>query len=145
MMTFLLTLRGWELASVVSFAYTALVAAFIRTGLPSAARLRAVGGSVAGLLLTVASAMARFHPLLHGWLMPPVLLLLGYWTSGLLFVAPMRDVEKMFAFVDRLVHVRNFGSWAPSIVAEFLEFSYAAVFALVPIALALHLNFSAAP
>ncbi len=144
-MKFLLTLREWELASVVSFAYTALVAAFIRTALPSAARLRAVCGSVAGLLLTVASAMARFHPLLHGWLMPPVLLLLGYWTSGLLFVAPMRHVEQMFAFVDRLVHVRRVGARAPASVAEFLELSYAAVFALVPIALALHLNLSAVP
>jgi hypothetical protein len=145
MMKLLLSLRGWELASVISFAYTALVAAVFRSGLPRAVRLRAVGGSVAGLLLTAASAMVAFHRLLHGWLLPPALLLLAYWTSGLLFVAPMRDVEKMFAFVDRLVHVRNFGSWAPSSVAEFLEFSYAAVFALVPIALALHLNFAAAP
>ncbi|MFL6279226.1 MAG: phosphatase PAP2 family protein [Vicinamibacterales bacterium] len=145
MMTSLLTLRGWELASLVSFVYTALVAAFIRTALPSSARVRAIGGSVAGLLLTAASAMAPFHPLLHGWLMPPVLLLLGYWTSGLLFVAPMRHIEKMFALVDRLVHVRTFGSHAPASVAEFLEFSYAAVFALIPIALALHVNLSAAP
>src|SRR3954470_23195708 len=120
MMGILLTLRGWELASVVAFVYTALVAAFIRTGLPSAARVRAVGGSVAGLLLTAASAMAPFHPLLHGWLLPPALLLLGYWTSGLLFVAPMRHIERMFAVVDRLVHVRRLGARAPASVAEFL-------------------------
>lgn len=144
-MSFLLTLRGWELASVVAFVYTAVVAAFIRTGLPPAARLRAVGGSAAGLLLTIASATAPFHPLLHGWLLPPALLLLGYWTSGLLFVAPMTQIEKMFALIDRLVHVRMFGSLAPASVAEFLEFSYAAVFALIPIALALHLKFSEAP
>jgi membrane-associated phospholipid phosphatase len=145
MMKFLLTLRGWELASVVSFTYTAVVAAFIRTPLSSSARVRAIGGSVAGLLLTAASSIAPFHPLLHGWLMPPVLLLLAYWTSGLLFVAPMRHIERMFAFVDRFVHVRRFGARAPASVAEFLEFSYAAVFALIPIALALHLNHATAP
>ena len=77
-MSLLLALRGWELASAVSFVYTAVVAAFIRTGLPPRARLRAVGGSVAGLLLTTASAIAPFHPLLHWWLLPPALLLLGY-------------------------------------------------------------------
>jgi membrane-associated phospholipid phosphatase len=144
MMGFLLALRGWELASVISFVYTA-VAALIRRGLPSSARIRAVGGSVAGLLLTVASAMAPFHPLLHGWLLPPALLLLAYWTSGLLFVAPMKQIEKLFAVVDRLVDVRRVGALAPVTVAEFLEFSYAAVFVLIPVALALHLTLSPAP
>ncbi|HEU4936543.1 MAG TPA: phosphatase PAP2 family protein [Vicinamibacterales bacterium] len=145
MMRFLLTLRGWELASLVSFVYTALVAAFFRRGLPPSTRIRAVGGSVAGLLLTAASALAPFHLLLHGWLLPPALLLLGYWTSGLLFVAPMKQIEKLFALVDRLVDVRRVGSLAPVTVAEFLEFSYAAVFVLIPVALALHLALSPAP
>ena len=99
-------LRGWELASVIAFAYTAIVAACIRNGLSATARLRAIGGCVAGLLLTVASAMAPYHAVLHAWLLPPALLLLGYWTSGLLFVAPMKRIEKAFAFIDRLVHVR---------------------------------------
>jgi membrane-associated phospholipid phosphatase len=145
MMRFLLALRGWELASVISFVYTALVAAFFRRGLSRSARIRAVGGSVAALLLTVASAIAPVHPLLHGWLFPPALLLLSYWTSGLLFVAPMKQVERLFAFVDRLVKVRRVGSLAPASLAEFLEFSYAAVFALIPIALGLHLTLSPAP
>jgi membrane-associated phospholipid phosphatase len=144
-MRFVLALRGWELASVISFVYTAIVAALLPRGLPSSARIRAVGGSVAGLLLTVASAMAPFHPLLHGWLLPPGLLLLGYWTSGLLFVAPMKQIEKLFAVVDRLVDVRRVGALAPVTVAEFLEFSYAAVFVLIPVALALHLTLSPAP
>ena len=144
-MTFLLALRAWELASVISFVYTALIAAFFRRGLASSVRIRAVGGSVAGLLLTAASAMAPLNPLLHGWVLPPALLLLGYWTSGLLFVAPMRRIEKLFAFVDRLVAVRRVGSLTPVTIAEFLEFSYAAVFALIPIALGLHLMFSPAP
>jgi len=138
-------LRGWELASAISFVYTALVAGFFRNGLTPCARARAVGGSFAGVLLTAASVIAPFHPLLHGWLLPPALLILGYWTSGLLFVAPMKRIEELFAFVDRLVDVRRLGSRAPVGVAEFLEFSYAAVFALIPTALTLHLTLSPKP
>jgi len=139
-----LTLRGWEVASVLSFVYTA-VAALIRPRLPRAGRVRALGGSVAGLLLTTASALAPFHPLLHYWLLPPALLLLGYWTSGLLFVAPMKPIEKLFTAIDRVARVRTFAALSPTSVANVLEFYYVAVFALVPIALALHLNLSAAP
>jgi hypothetical protein len=120
-MRFVLALRGWELASVISFVYTAIVAALLPRGLPSSARIRAVGGSVAGLLLTVASAMAPFHPLLHGWLLPPGLLLLGYWTSGLLFVAPMKQIEKLFAVVDRLVDVRRVGALAAALLVSNLR------------------------
>jgi membrane-associated phospholipid phosphatase len=144
-MSLLLALRGWELASAVSFVYTAVVAAFIRTGLPPRTRLRAVGGAVAGLLLTTASATAPFHPLLHWWLLPPALLLLGYWTSGLLFVAPMKPIERLFTAIDRFARVRQVASRSSPGVANVLEFYYVAVFALVPIALALHLNLSAAP
>lgn len=143
-MRVLVPLRPWEIASVLLFVYTSVVA-FFRKGLPPGVRMRAVGGSVAGLLLTVASDLAPFHPLLHQWSLPPALLFLGYWTSGLLFVAPMKGIERTFALIDRLVHVRRVGSLAPAGLAEFLEFSYAAVFALIPIALILHLNFSASP
>jgi membrane-associated phospholipid phosphatase len=144
-MNVLLSLRGWELASVISFIYMAVVAACLRRGLTPTARVRAVGGAVAGLLLTAASAMAPYHPILHRWLLPPALLLLGYWTSGLLFVAPMKRIETLFAFVDRIVRVRGVGAKAPVSLAEFLEFMYAAVFALIPIALALHLQFAQVP
>jgi membrane-associated phospholipid phosphatase len=73
------------------------------------------------------------------------LLLLAYWTTGLLFVAPMRRIERAFACFDRLVRIRTLGDRTPNGVAEFLEFAYAAVFALIPIALALHLNLSPRP
>ena len=144
-MTVLFSLRGWELASIVAFFYTAVVAAFLRRGLTPTSRMRAVGGSAAGLLLTAASAIAPYNPILHGWLLPPVLLFLGYWTSGLLFVAPMKRIETLFAFVDRMVRVRGVGAKAPVSLAEFLEFMYAAVFVLIPIALALHVEFARIP
>src|SRR5689334_21593596 len=123
----LLTLRGWEIASIISFLYTAIEAAVFRNGLSSTSRIRASGGSVAGLFLTVASAMAPYNAFLHGWLLPPLLLFLGYWTSGLLFVAPMKRVETLFAMVDRLVRVRGVGARTPVSLAEFLEVSYASV------------------
>jgi len=137
--------RGWELAGAISFAYTAVVAASIRNGLTATARLRAIGGSFAGLLLTAASAIAPYHAVFHTWLLPPALLLVSYWTSGLLFVAPTTHIERAFAFIDRVLCVRQVGARAPRGVAEFLEFSYAAVFALIPIALALHLTLSTPP
>ena len=144
-MTVFMTLRGWEIASLISFLYTAVVAAGLRKGLSRVSRMRAVGGSVAGLLLTAASAVAPYQPFLHGWLLPPLLLFLGYWTSGLLFVAPMKRIETLFALVDRIFRVRGVGATAPVRLAEFLEFMYAAVFVLVPIALVLHLEFARTP
>jgi len=144
-MSVLLSLRGWELASLISFLYIAVVAAFLRQGLSPTSRMRAVGGAAAGLLLTIASAMAPYHPILHGLLLPPALLFLGYWTSGLLFVAPMKRIETLFACVDRIVHVRGVGAKAPVSLAEFLEIMYAGVFVLIPIALALHVQFARTP
>ena len=65
-------LRGWEVASLVSFAYAALTAAVLKQGLTSAVRFRAVGASVAGLALTAASLIAPTNVVLHGWLIPSV-------------------------------------------------------------------------
>jgi len=35
------------------------------------------------------------------WILPPVILLIGYWTSGLLFVRPMPRTESALAAIDR--------------------------------------------
>ena len=139
-----LALRNWELASGVLFAYTAILAAILPR-LPPGIRARAVGGSAAGIVVTSASVLAPSDVLLHGWLLPPLLLLLAYWTSGLLFTAPMRRAERALLHVDRVLRVRVISSAAPRWIAEFLELSYAAVYALIPIALALHLRFTASP
>jgi membrane-associated phospholipid phosphatase len=86
-----------------------------------------------------------FHVLLHGWLLPPLLLLLAYWTSGLLFTAPMPRAEQALRQIDHVLRVRAISSGMPRGIAELLEFSYAAVYALIPIALALQLQFTAPP
>jgi membrane-associated phospholipid phosphatase len=76
---------------------------------------------------------------------PPLLLFLFYWTTGLLFVAPMAGVEKVFLQIDRDLHIRELSSRTPAWLVEILEFAYAGVFGLIPIALALHLSFATAP
>lgn len=139
-----LALRNWEIASVVLFAYIAILAAILR-GLAPGTRARAIGGSAAGISLTAASILAPPAVVLHGWVLPPLLLYLGYWTSGLLFIAPMPRAEQALLQIDRLLRVRAISSAAPRWTAELLEFSYAAVYALIPIALVLHLQFTAAP
>jgi len=139
------TLRGWEVASLISFAYAALTAAVLKRGLTSAVRFRAVGASIAGLAVTVASFVAPANVVLHSWVFPPVLLLLFYWTTGLLFVAPMERVEAAFVGIDRALHVRDLSARTPKWLVETLEAAYAGVYGLIPIALVLYLCFATAP
>jgi len=137
-------LRNWEIASVVLFAYTAALAAILR-GLAPRIRARVFAGSGAGLVVVAVSAFTPSNVFLRGWLLPPILLLLAYWTSGLLFTAPMPLAERVLLEIDRVFRVRAISSIAPRWTAEFLEFSYAAVYALIPIALVLHRMFTASP
>lgn len=137
-------LRNWEIASVVLFAYTAILAAVLR-GLAPDSRRRTLAGSGAGIVVTAASVLTPSNMFLHGWLLPPLLLLLAYWTSGLLFTAPMPRAEHALFQIDRLLQVRAISSALPRWIAELLELSYAAVYALVPIALILHVRFTAHP
>ena len=126
------------------FAYTAILAAILPR-LPAGVRARALGGSAAGVVVTGTSVLVASPGLVHGWLLPPLLLLLAYWTSGLLFTAPMPRAEQALRQIDHVLRVRTISSGTPRWLAELLEFSYAAVYALIPIALAFHLQFTAAP
>jgi hypothetical protein len=139
-----LALRNWEIASCAMFFYTAILAAILR-GLAPGIRARAFAGSGAGLVVTFASVLTPSNVFLHGWLLPPLLLLLAYWTSGLLFTAPMPRVEQALLQIDRVLRVSAISSAAPRWIAELLELSYAAVYALIPIALAVHRWFTASP
>lgn len=138
-------LRGWEGASLIAFFYAAVVAAFLRPGLSASVRFRATGASIAGIGLTAASIVAPPNVVLHAWVLPPVLLLLFYWTTGLLFVSPMTAVEDAFLRIDRALRIRDLGAHTPKWLVEILELAYAGVYGLIPIALALHLRLAAAP
>ena len=122
----------WQLASGAFFLYVALVVLWRRGD-----RLRdrkAIAGAVAGLLLTLVSTLADL-PLLATWIWPPLLLLVAYWSSGLLFVAPRPRQEAGLRWLDDRVGVREAARRTPRALAEILEAAYAGVYLLIPLAL----------
>lgn len=135
-------MTSWQTPSAVFFVYVALVAA-LHPRVPPSRRRLAVAGSVAAVIATAGAA--RLPAVLNDWVIPPLLLLMAYWTSGLLFVAPMPRVEWALLRIDGALRVRQVAAASPRIVAELLEVAYAAVYPVVPIALLVHVTTSAAP
>jgi hypothetical protein len=133
----------WASASVPYFLYVAAVAVVLR-GLRPLARLRACAGAAVGLLLAILGARTDAF-----WLqlvvLPPMTLLVAYWCSGFLWVAPMERIEDFFIRSDRLLHVPQAAARLPRAVSELLELAYAGVYPLIPIALALHLSYASQP
>ena len=137
-------LRAWEAASGAFFLYTAAVAALPRR-LTHRRRIRAIGAAAGAFGLVCVSTALPALPIIHDWLLPPVLLLVAYWTSGLLFVAPMPAVERLLLRVDAAARVRRIAAAVPRGIAECLECAYAAVYLLIPIAYVIHLWLTPAP
>lgn len=137
-------MRGWELASLIFFGYIAALAM-----LPWGRRLRRRGlllaGAALGLILTVFAIGAPHVPIAHDWFLPPVLLLLGYWTSGLLFVAPIDWQECALLRPDQWLRIPEIAHRLPGIVATALELAYVGVYPLVGIAFIIHVLHSPAP
>ena len=130
-------MRAWIVASLVFFVYVLAVAPLV-PGLARRARMLAAVGSFAGLAIAAGAHFAPPTPLLHEWLIPPVLLLLGYWTSGLLFAAPMARVETALWAMDTWLNVEPAARATPRWLADVLEAAYAGVYLLVPLALMIH-------
>ena len=74
------------------------------------------------------------------WVFPPAALLIGYWTSGLLFVAPMPGAERWLAEVDGRLRIREVAARMPRLLVELLELAYAGIYPLIPLALCLALG-----
>jgi PAP2 superfamily len=123
----------WEAGSAVFFAYLAITA-LVRGG-RRGARGTALVASAAGLLLRVESARVTSIPVLHVWLLPPILLLTAYWGTGALFVAPMPTVERRLRGLDRALGLRSMAARLPRPVAEALEIAYSGVYPAIPVAL----------
>ena len=125
----------WQVAGVVFFTYVVLVA-LLRSPRP-----RSVGRIVAvaalGVLIVAASAMPGQPPGLKVWIWPPLTLLVAYWSSGMLFVAPSPPQEAGLRWLDDRLAIREMSRRIPRPVAEVLEAAYAGVYLLVPIALVL--------
>ena len=135
-------MRLWQLASVAFFVYVMVLSA-TRSGAHRAARKALVAGT-GGLLATWASS-ATDSRLLTEWIWPPALLLIAYWSSGLLFIAPRAGQEAALQSLDDRLHVRDFATRTPRALAEILEIAYAGVYLLIPLALAAHLAFAVSP
>jgi hypothetical protein len=130
-------------ASLVYFIYVAVVAVLLPR-LPSRARWRAAGVALGGLLLTTVTASTTGF-WLRDVVLPPALLLVAYWASGLLWTAPMPRIEARLAAIDRRLRIPERCATTPRALCEFLEFAYVGVYPLIPVALILHLAYDPAP
>ena len=137
-------MRVWIAASLAFFSYV-LAVTTVMPGLTRRARILAALGSFVGLAIPLAAHAAPPTPLVHDWLAPPVLLLLGYWTSGLLFTAPMPRAEAALSAMDRLLDVEPAARATPRWLADVLEAAYVGVYVLVPLALVIHVAWADQP
>ncbi|CAN5821576.1 hypothetical protein BH24ACI4_BH24ACI4_11350 [soil metagenome] len=137
-------MRLWVAAGGVFFLYVAACAVLV-PGLSSARRFSAAAVSVLGIAVVLFLHLLPHHVLVHEWAFPPILLLLAYRASGLLFVAPMPAIERALWDVDRRLQVDARAARLPRPFAELLELAYLGVYPLIPLSLAIHLLGSPSP
>jgi membrane-associated phospholipid phosphatase len=135
-------MQTWQLASAAFFLYVAAVSWWQGLSRPRA-RL-ALAGAAGGLTVLVLSRAVE-SPALSLWIWPPLLLLIGYWASGLLFVAPGPSQEAALGWLDDRLDVRSTARRVPRPLAETLEAAYAGVYLLIPLALMVRLASFSAP
>lgn len=135
-------MRLWQLASAAFLLYVAAISMW--QGLSRRAARQALAGAVCGLIV-VTLADAVESPALSVWIWPPLLLLIGYWSSGRLFVAARPAHEAALIWLDDRLDVRAVARNLPRAVVETLEAAYAGVYLLIPVALAIRLAWFAAP
>ena len=126
---------NWAAGSLVFFVYLALVAD-LRRGVGVRARHVVWAGSALGAAIAVASVRLPPQGIANTWILPPALLLIGYWTSGLLFVRPAPRAERLLLWLDDRLGVARLASAMPQALAELFELAYAGVYPMIPIALA---------
>jgi hypothetical protein len=137
-------MRLWEAASVIFFLAVVIVSPVVlRAGV--ARMIKVIAGAVTGLLVTFAIATIPYSPVLHDWFGPPALLLMGYWISGWLFVAPRARQERMLLAIDHRLNILPIARRLPRVLAELLEVSYIGIYPLIPIALVAHLTLTPNP
>lgn len=123
----------WAIAGVLYFAYIAAVALVRRPA--EGGRRRALTWCVVGSAICATTAWtASFW--LRAALLPPLALLASYWSSGALWIGPMERVERFLIRSDDRLQVPRIAAAMPRSLVEFQEVSYAAVYPLIPLALA---------
>jgi membrane-associated phospholipid phosphatase len=141
---FLPSFNMWTTASIWFFGYVGVLACAL-PGVHARKRARAVAGTLVGLVTVAAAACAPAGSVLRDWVLPPAALLIAYWTTGLLFTAPMPRAERFLVGLDRRADVRGVAARTPRWLAELLEVAYVGVYPIVPIGLALFLAFDPRP
>jgi len=127
-------LADWIRWSLVFFAYVALVAG-LRPGVTRRARIRVWGGAAIGGGLAVAASRLPPGGIANVWVLPPLILLIGYWTSGLLFVRPMPRLERGLVALDANLRVAAMAARCPRLLAEYLELAYSGIYVTIVLAL----------
>ena len=127
-------MQTWQAATAVFLAYVAIIAVLPR-GLSRERRGTALAGAAIGGAVLAASTALAPDGIANTWVLPAALLLIGYWTSGLLFVAPMPVVERALADLDRALRIQAIAARCPRLLVELFEFAYAGVYLLIPVAL----------
>jgi membrane-associated phospholipid phosphatase len=130
----LTTVLRWPLAGLAFFAYLALMAEF-QPRVSARARIRVWAGAALGAAGAIAALRLPADAVANVWILPPALLLLGYWTSGLLFVEPMPAAERRLVAIDRALRIQAIASHAPRVAAEALELAYVGIYPLILAAL----------
>jgi membrane-associated phospholipid phosphatase len=133
----------WPPVSIVFFIYVALLVLLL-PNLNRRRRLQALAGTAVGLLLTITSQVAP-NRVANDWALPPAVLLVAYWTSGLLYRAPMPRVERLLLRIDERLRIRSAAAAMPREIAELLEVAYFAVYPVIPAALVIHVMTSETP
>lgn len=135
-----MTLLLWHQASLAFFAYLLVILTVRR---PWTARSsRAFAGILAGAAVVFGAASVDQPAVLGDWIWPPMVLLIAYWTSGLLFVRPSPSQERALMRFDDRLRIRELARSTPRAVAELLEIAYVGVYPLIPLALIVQRTFA---
>jgi hypothetical protein len=136
----------WEWIAVGYYAYLLLLALAIKRF--ARARTAAFAGTVACLVVIGTQTVSRLGPLPNqltfALLIPLVILLVGYWLSGLFFTSPMLRVERWLMEIDdrllRLPGVIAAYETGPRLVRELFEAAYLLVYPVIPAAMVTLVN-----
>jgi PAP2 superfamily protein len=137
---FVIALR-WEWIAIGYYTYLLIFALAARRF--AAARASALAATAAcGFVLAVQTFVpgSRMSALAFSTLVPLIVLVVGYWLSGLFFVRPMPGAERWLLGMDerflRASGILSVYASSPRIVHELLEMAYLLVYPLIPVAVA---------
>jgi membrane-associated phospholipid phosphatase len=123
----------WQDVAVGYLSYLAVVSLARREYAKARAPLFIAAVAAWGVVVVV--GRAALSPALEV-VLPSLILLIGYWLSGLLFVRPDPRLERWLLSADEIVLTRpGVLTWfrtAPRIVTEYFELSYLLVYVAVP-------------